>query len=219
MWPGNEALVLEQSLLIKELRLIQEHLAKLEEEVCQIVTHCREGHILTSIPPISPLFAATLIAVIGSIANFECAADLKSYLGWAPKREQTGTSYDRTRLTQGGSREAKRAIYLIVWRAIQTDTEWSKLYKRLVPRLCSYDERTQSYKGRGRAIGHVAGRLITLLYALLRYDYEVLSHLAPGADPPEPMLYDPAIHKQHRAGHYRPLKSRPRENRIVQVEA
>jgi len=215
----QRSLVLEQSLLIKELRLIQEHLAKLEEEVCQIVTHCREGHILTSIPPISPLFAATLIAVIGSIANFECAADLKSYLGWAPKREQTGTSYDRTRLTQGGSREAKRAIYLIVWRAIQTDTEWSKLYKRLVPRLCSYDERTQSYKGRGRAIGHIAGRLITLLYALLRYDYEVLSHLAPGADPPEPMLYDPAIHKQHRTGHYRPLKSRPRENRIVQVEA
>jgi hypothetical protein len=130
--------------------------------VCQIATQSREGQILTSIPPISPLFAATLMAVIGSIANFECAADLKSYLGWAPKREQTGTSYDRTRLTQGGSREAKKVLYLIVWRAIQTDIEWSKLYKRLVPRLCSYDERTQSYKGRGRSIGHVAGRLITL---------------------------------------------------------
>ncbi len=215
----QRSLVLEQSLLIKELRLIQEHLEQLDEEVCQIVTQSREGHILTSIPPISPLFAATLIAVIGSIANFEKACDLKSYLGWAPKREQTGTSYDRTRLTQGGSREAKKAMYLIVWRAIQTDTEWAKLYKRLVPRLCAYDERTQSYKGRGRAIGHVAGRLITLIYALLRYDYEVLSHLAPGADPPEPMLYDPEVHHQHRSGHYHPLKRRPRENRIVQVEA
>lgn len=69
------------------------------------------------------------------------------------------------------------------------------------------------------AIGHVAGRLITLIYALLRYDYEVLSHLAAGADPPEPMLYNPALHQQQRTGHYRPLKSRPRENRIVQVEA
>jgi transposase len=129
----QRSLVLEQSLLIKELRLIQEHLEQLEEEVCQIITQSREGQILTSIPPIGPLDAATLIAVIGSIANFEKAGDLKSYLGWAPKREQTGTSYDRTRLTQGGSREAKRAIYLIVWRAIQTDTEWSKLYRRLVP--------------------------------------------------------------------------------------
>lgn len=110
----QRSLVLEQSLLIKELRLIQEHLEQLEEEVCQIVTQSREGQILTSIPPIGPLDAATLIAVIGSIANFEKAGDLKSYLGWAPKREQTGTSYDRTRLTQGGSREAKRAMYLIV---------------------------------------------------------------------------------------------------------
>lgn len=215
----QRSLVLEQGLLIKELRLIQEHLEQLDEEVCQIATQSREGQILTSIPPISPLFAATLLAVIGSIANFECAADLKSYLGWAPKREQTGSTYDRTRLTQGGSREAKKAIYLIVWRAIQTDTEWAKLYQRLVPRLCAYDERTQSYKGRGRAIGHVAGRLITLIYALLRYDYEVLNHLAPGADPPEPMLYDPEVHHQHRSGHYHPLKRKPRDNRIVRVEA
>jgi transposase len=215
----QRSLVLEQSLLIKELRLIQEHLEQLDEEVCQIVTQSREGQILTSIPPIGSLDAATLIAVIGSIANFEKACDLKSYLGWAPKREQTGTSYDRTRLTQGGSREAKRAMYLIVWRAIRTDTEWSKLYKRLVPRLCSYDERTQSYKGKGQAIGHVAGRLITLIYALLRYDYEVVNHLAPGADPPTPVLYDPDLHKQHRSGHYQPLKRRTRENRIVQVEA
>lgn len=215
----QRSLALEQRLLIQELRLIQEHLEQLDEEVCQIATQSREGQILTSIPPISPLFAATLLAVIGSIANFACAADLKSYFGWAPKREQTGSTYDRTSLTQGGSREAKRVMYLIVWRAIQTDTEWAKLYQRLVPRLCSYDERTQSYKGKGRAIGHVAGRLITLIYALLRYDYEVLSHLAPGTDPPEPMLYDPEVHHQHRIGHYHPLKRKPRENRIVQVEA
>jgi transposase len=215
----QRSLVLEQSLLIKELRLIQEHLEQLDEEMCQIVVQSREGQILTSIPPIGPLDAATLIAVIGSIANFEKACNLKSYLGWAPKREQTGSTYDRTRLTQGGSREAKRAMYLIVWRAIRTDTEWSKLYKRLVPRLCSYDERTQSYKGKGQAIGHVAGRLITLVYALLRYDYEVVNHLAPGTDPPEPMLYDPEVHHRHRTGHYQPLKRRTRANRIVQVEA
>lgn len=99
------------------------------------------------------------------------------------------------------------------------DTEWSKLYKRLVPRLCSYDERTQSYKGKGQAIGHVAGRLITLVYALLRYDYEVVNHLAPGTGPPEPMLYDPEVHHRHRSGHDQFLKRKPRENRIVQVEA
>jgi len=39
-------------LLIKELRLIQEHLERLENEVGLLVEQSREGQILTSIPPI-----------------------------------------------------------------------------------------------------------------------------------------------------------------------
>jgi transposase len=72
----QRGLTLEQALLIKELKLLQEHLERLEEEICQIVAQCREGRILTSIPPISPLCAATIIATIGSIGNFEDAAHL-----------------------------------------------------------------------------------------------------------------------------------------------
>ena len=80
----QRSLVLEQELLIKELRLIQEHLEQLEAEICQIVEHSREGQILTSIPGIGSIPAATLIASIGNVANFSRASDLKSYLGWAP---------------------------------------------------------------------------------------------------------------------------------------
>lgn len=127
---------------------------------------------------------------------------------------------DRTRLDRGGSREMKRAMYLIVMNAIRRkETEWAKLYERLVPRLCIYDERTQSYRGKGKVMGHVAGRLIFLIYALLKKDAEVLSHLAPGAEPPAPMLYDPELHRQHRTGHYQPLKRQATRNRIVQASS
>ena len=180
----------------------------------------REGQILTSIPPIGPIFAATIIATVGTIANFSRPAQLKSYFGWAPKREQTGVSFDRTRLDKGGSREMKKAMFLIVLTAIRMkDTEWAKLYERLVPRLCVYDERTHSYRGKGKVIGHVAGRLIFLVYALLKQDEEVLSHLAPGAEPPAPTLYNPELHRQHRTGHYQPLKRRAVGNRIVQISS
>lgn len=206
---------MEQELLIKELRLIQDHLGRLEREICQIVEGCREGTILLSIPPISPLDAATLLATIGHIANFEDAGHLKSYLGWAPRRAQTGTTYDRTSLTRGGSRETKKVMYLVAWRAIKAETEWASLYKRLVPRLCNYDERTQAYKGKGKAMGHVIGRLITLIYALLRQDHETLSHLAPRATAPEPVLYDQEVHRHHRNGHYQPLRKQVSVNRIV----
>jgi transposase len=214
----QRSLLLEQELLIKELHLMQNHLERLEGEISQIVQTCREGKILLSIPPISPLAAATILAGIGHIANFEDAAHLKSYFGWAPRRAQTGVTFDRTRLTPAGSREMKRIMYLVAWNAITHETEWASLYKRLVPRLCPYDERVQAYRGRGKAIGHVIGRLITLIYALLRQDEETLSHLAPGTNPPEPVLYERELHRQHRTGHYQPRKPRQRENRIVQVQ-
>ncbi len=214
----QRGLLLEQDLLIKELRLMQEHMEQLDMEVAQIVEHSREGQILLSIPPICPMYAAAILATIGHVANFEDAGHLKSYFGWAPKRAQTGISFDRASLTKGGSREMKKVMYLVAWNAIRSETEWASLYKRLVPRLCTYDERTQTYKGKGKALGHVIGRLITLVYALLKQDDEMLSHLPPGTEPPEPVLYDPDLHKRHRTGHYRPIRKEHATNRIVQVE-
>ena len=117
----QRGLLLEQDLLIKELRLIQEHMERLDMEVAQIVEHSRKGQILLSIPPICPMYAAAILATIGHIANFEDAGHLKSYFGWAPKRAQTGVSFDRTSLTKGGSREMKKIMYLVAWNAIKAD--------------------------------------------------------------------------------------------------
>ncbi len=75
-------LTFEQSQLITELELLQSHLEQVEVEITQVVENSREGRILTSIPGISPIFAATIIASIGNIANFERASQLKSYLGF-----------------------------------------------------------------------------------------------------------------------------------------
>jgi transposase len=216
--PRLRGLVFEQGQLIRELNVIHEHLEQLEAEMKQIVEHSREGTILTSIPPIGPIQAAALIASIGHIANFESAAKLKSYFGWAPASEQTGVSYDRARLTRRGNRSMKRMMYLIVWQAIQTkDTEWARLYERLVPRLCSYDERKQSYTGKGKVIGRLAGQIISVIYALLKKDDETLKALAPGEKAPEPVLYDPEIHRQHCTGQYHaPSSGRP-PRKIIQL--
>ena len=46
----------------------------------QVVEHSREGKILTSMPGVGPLAAATLIALIGNIANFDRASQFKSYV-------------------------------------------------------------------------------------------------------------------------------------------
>ncbi len=212
----QRGLVLEQTQLIKELRLLREHVEQLEDEIVSIVEHAREGQILLSFPGIGPVMAATTIAAIGSIHNFPSASALKSYFGWAPVVVQSGSTLDHSRLTRGGTRTMKQMLFLAVFQAIRLpDNEWAKLYERLVKARCPFDEKTQSYVGKKRVIGRVAGQMTEAIYALLKRDAELLSKVLPGQDPPPPMLYDPEVHQRHRQGHYRPLKSTPLPNTIT----
>jgi transposase len=213
-------LVLEQTQLIKELQLLQAHIQQLDNEIVGIVEQAREGQILLSFPGVGPIMAATSIAAIGSIHNFPSAASLKSYFGWAPVVAQSGSTLDHTRLTHGGTRTMKHMLFLAVFQAIRLkDNEWARLYERLVKIKCPFDERTQSYLGKTRVIGRVAGQMTEAIYALLKRDAEVVSRVPPGQDPPPPLLYDPEVHRQHHQGHYRPLKSTPPPNTITMLHS
>ena len=119
----------------------------------------------------------------------------------------------------------KPVLFLAVWQAIRDhDSQWAKLYDRLVKAKCRYDERTPSYAGKTRVIGRVAGQMTDTIYALLTRDAEVLGKVLgkvlPGQEPPAPLLYDPQLHRQHRQGQYRqgqyrPLKSTPLPNTMM----
>lgn len=209
-------LAFEQNQLIQELRLIQQHLEQVEIEMMRIGTRSREGRILRSIPGIGELSAATLIALIGNIANFASAAALKSYCGWAPTITQSGQTLDHTRLSPRGVRLLKRTIYLCVWKALQMETEWAAIYQRLVPLKCAYDERTRQYLGRGKVIGRIAGQMVSVIYALLKQDQELLQKLLPGTKAPPPRLYDPEIHRRHRTGQYQ-AASRAKPHALLEL--
>ncbi len=213
----QQGLLIEQALLIKELRVIQEHLDILHTTISEVVANSREGQILLSIPPIGPIQAATIIATGGNSANFEKASELKAYFGWAPQRSQTGVSFDQAKLSKRGSRPMKQMLFLMVGRAITLECEWARIYQRLLPRLAIYDERTKDYRGKLRVVGRIAGQMATMIFALLKTDDETLSQVPPGQEPPPPMLYDPAIHRKHQEGHYRSLKPGTRPRKIIQL--
>jgi hypothetical protein len=78
--------------------------------------------------------------------------------------------------------------------------------KSVLKAKCPYDARTGQRKGKLRIIGRVAGQLIETMYALLKTDAEIVSRVLPNEAAPEPVLYDPEKHRQHREGHYQPLK-------------
>ena len=210
-------LKVEQELLIKELRLIQAHIERIDTEIADIVKSCREGQILLSIPAIGEGVAATIIAAIGNIANFEKAGELKCYFGWAPRQDQTGVSFDRSRLATRGVRPMKQALYLTAARSVTLECEWARIYQRLLPRMGTYDERTKDYHGKKRIFGRIAGQMASMIYALLKTDQETLSQVPPGEAPPPPMLYDPVIHRKHQEGQYRSLKPGTHPRKIIQL--
>jgi hypothetical protein len=84
-----------------------------------------------------------------------------------------------------------------------------------VPRKCVYDERKAQYIGKNKVVGRIAGQLITVMFTLLKRDQEVQQN---GGVLPEPELYDPVLHRRHRAGHYQPATSPTRGN-IVHLPA
>jgi hypothetical protein len=177
-------LKVEQELLTKELRLVQEHIERLDTEIADIVKNGREGQILLSIPTIGQGAAATIIATLGNIANFEKASELKCYFGWAPRQDQTGVSFDRTRLATRGVRPMKKMHYLMAARSVSLECEWARIYQRLLPRMGTYDERTKDDRGKKRIFGRIAGQMASMIYALLKRDQETLSQVPPGETPP-----------------------------------
>lgn len=193
-----ESLTFEKAQLLKELRLLIAHDEALDEKITAIVEKSREGKILQSLGIISPSQAGAIIATIGTIASFEKPSKLKAFFGWCPVRDQTGTSRDLYVQTKGGNRLMKKTMYLISWQAIRQDTEWRETYNRLVKKKCVWDERRQDYKGKNKIIARVIGDIITMIFFLLRRDYDLLAALQPGEEPPPPMLYDRTIHRNHR---------------------
>jgi hypothetical protein len=214
---SQRALAFEQGVLIEELLLLQRNIGKVEAQIEEVVSISREGRILTSLPGVGSQTAAVLMAAIGNVLNFPKASDLKSYLGWSPHRIQTGTTMDRVSLSPIGTRATRTLLYLAVWHAIQQDCAWARLYQRLLPKKCSYDERKRDYVGKEKVIGRVAGEMISTMYMLLKTDAELLATVPPDMQPPDPMLYDPSVHQAHVAGAYVPAKRRPTPARITRL--
>jgi transposase len=199
---------MEQQQLIAELQLIRQHVEELDAEMRQVMTHCRQGQILTSLPGIGPIAAATILALIGNIANFDRPSQLKASCGWAPTLSQSGVTLDHAKVTPRGARLLKRTLYRVVWQTLHyPHSEFARLYERLLQRKTGYDERTGQYRGRNKGIGRGAGQRITVIFTLLKFTLLKFTLLKRdqertrnGGTLPEPERDNPEIHHRHRAG-------------------
>src|SRR6266702_3733145 len=150
-----------QGWIIRQLDALEAGRAELLEQIRQVLGKHPYARIIESLPVKSPVWTATLIAVIGDIERFQDHRQFKRYLGWTPEIAKSGSSVDKSKLARGGVRIARGALgqmALILLTPHVRNTLFREDYRRMVAR----------HVRPATATGHLAGKLSTVLYGMLR---------------------------------------------------
>lgn len=168
-----------QRWLLRQLHVVEAEIEQADDAVAKSLLSWpeRDRQILASLPNVSTLRQAVLLATIGDWRNFDNDRQLRKLLGWYPEARESGSSLSVHRLGAKGSRLARREVWLWSISLLtpqHAPTPFRTYYRRL---------REQGMRGNA-AVGHVAGKLITVLFYCLKSDE----------------LYDPERHARDLGG-------------------
>ena len=159
----TDAIVHTQDWLLYQLRLIDGQILEVESAIEAVLGDwpAQERAVLASFPAMTVLRQAVLLACIGDIACFRDDRQLRKLLGWYPEARESGSSVLKHRLGRSGNRMARRELWLWAWELIRQShaaSPFRDYYRRL---------RERGMAG-NVAMGHLAGKLITVLFHCLR---------------------------------------------------
>lgn len=168
-----------QEWLLRQLRMVDQEIDLADQAVgdALVAWPSRDREILGSLPNVSTLRQAVLLAAIGDWRTFQTDRQLRKLLGWYPEARESGTSVSTHRLGQKGNRLARREIWL--WTiSLLTPQSHARPFRDYYQRL-----RQRGMRG-NVAVGHVAGKLIGVMFHCLKSD----------------QLYDPERHARDLGG-------------------
>jgi transposase len=162
-----------QSWLLEALRKVDLQIDELEATISALVSEwpASQRAVYESFPCMSKMREALLIATIGDLSTFRHDGQLRKLLGWYPEIRESGNSVSKHYLGLGGNRMARREIWLWVLQLLGPrvrETPFRVYYRRL---------RDRNVRG-AVAMGHVAGKLISVLFFCLRNEqsYDIERH-------------------------------------------
>jgi transposase len=159
---GIDEIVRTQRHLLRQLNVLAEELRIADGAIAEALEAwpSRQRAILASLPGMSVQRQAVLSA-IGDLGTFRSDRELRKLLGWYPETLESGSSVNKHRLGVSGNRLARRELWL-----------WSMSI--VAPRFPANPLQDYYARLRGRglpghvAIGHVAGKLISVLFYCMR---------------------------------------------------
>lgn len=158
-----DALLHAQRWLLHQLKSVDQELKEVGSAVTEAlaVWPAETRAVLSSLPCLGPWRQAVLLSVAGDLARFRSDRQLRKFLGWYPEARESGTTLSQHRLGLSGNRLARREVWLWAMSVVSPLTPTSPFrdyYQRL---------RARGMPGHV-AIGHLAGKLISVLFFCAR---------------------------------------------------
>ena len=129
--------------------------------------------LVTSIPGISAVGAAAILAESGDPRRFATARTLVKHAGLAPRQRQSGTYTGQTKLTGKGRPRLRVAAWRAAWGALQTNTVYANRYRHLTTRDTNQLKPTQAQTV-------IAAAVLRQLHAIVTTGHTWDPHIAAG---------------------------------------
>jgi transposase len=128
--PAYERRIVESCL--REVDFLSREVEALERELAHLALSSAEIKRLMSIPGMSLVSAATVVAVAGDIGRFSSPKKLVGYVGLDPKVRQSGEAPARHgRISKQGSATARHMLCEAAWIVVRTPGPLRAFYERL----------------------------------------------------------------------------------------
>jgi len=151
-------------------RTIKEMDDQLARLICQDQRIGRQVMLLVSIPGVSLVTAASIVAEICDVSRFSSDRKMAGYMGLAPSVYQSGSKRITGRITKRGSPHPRRAYYQAAISIIRSGQKGP-------PELVEFYNRIRSRKGHKVAAVALAKKLVTITYHMLTRQQNYQSYM------------------------------------------
>jgi transposase len=119
-------------------------LADTEARMVAVLDDLQLSELVTSLPGVSAVGAAAILAQSGDPRRFTTARALVKHAGLAPRQKSSGTFVGRTKLTGQGRPGLRLAAWRTVWGAQRANPVYHARYQHLTTREADKLKRTQA---------------------------------------------------------------------------
>ncbi len=158
---ADRSLSIQITQSIAQIELLDSQIDAVESEMKDIVTSL--GSVIMTIPGIGPINGGMILGEIGDINRFSKPRKLLAFAGLDPSVYQSGNFIaKKTKMSKRGSSTLRYALMNAAHNIVKNNQTFKKYY----------DSKRAEGRGHYNALGHCAGKLVRIIYKMLKDDVE-----------------------------------------------